>query len=47
MSATQLQGALGLLKKCVPDLKSTEMDIKADIGVREIVKEYVDDGDSE
>ena len=24
MSATQIQAALGLLKKCVPDLKATE-----------------------
>lgn len=25
MSATQVQAALGLLKKCVPDLSSTEL----------------------
>lgn len=31
LSQTQVNAALGLLKKCVPDLKATEMDIKGEI----------------
>lgn len=48
MSATQVRAAEILLNKTLPNLKVTEMDLTGDLGIREIVKEYVkDDGGSE
>ena len=49
MSNTQIQAALGLLKKCVPDLRQSDdtLDIKGELGVRKIVAEYVDGGSTE
>ena len=43
MSVTQMQGALGLLRKCVPDLKASDdtLTVEGEIGMREIIKEYV------
>jgi hypothetical protein len=43
MTATQVTAALGLLRKCVPDLKAEEIDVTHDIGEglkREIHKHY-------
>ncbi len=34
MTSTQVAAALGLLKKAIPDLKSVEMDIDADVTIR-------------
>ena len=44
LSATQVTAALGLLKKCVPDLKASDdtLTVDGEIGVRQVVKEYVD-----
>lgn len=38
MSATQVQAALGLLKKCVPDLASTEMSVSGVLGQYEATR---------
>jgi len=43
MSNTQVQAALGLLKKCVPDLKASDDTVTHEIGdsiVRQVTKEY-------
>jgi len=47
LSATQVTAALGLLKKCVPDLKASDdtLTVDGEIGVRQVVKEYVDSGE--
>jgi hypothetical protein len=47
MKSTQIRAAEILLNKTLPNLKSGELDIKADMGIREIVKEYVDGSDPE
>ena len=44
LSSSQVTAALGLLKKCVPDLKSSDdtLTVEGEIGVRQVVKEYAD-----
>ena len=37
MSNTQVQAALGLLKKCVPDLKQSDVDIQGSVDCRLII----------
>lgn len=43
MSATQVRAAEALLKKCLPDLKSSDDRITHEAGdsVREVIKQYV------
>ena len=44
MTTTQVTAALGLLKKCVPDLKASDDTVTVDgeIGIRQVIKEYTD-----
>ena len=44
LNSSQVTAALGLLKKCVPDLKSSDdtLTVEGEIGVRQVVKEYAD-----
>ena len=48
LSATQVTAALGLLKKCVPDLKASDdtLDIQGEIGIRSIEVTFTDGSDS-
>lgn len=43
MTSTQVRAAEALLKKCLPDLKATDtmLTVDGEIGVREVVKQYV------